>query len=98
MTNMKTGKAETFLVHSKDYDPNHTGCATYFSNTPGFNASSLGFYLTTETYYRKHAYPFILDGLTSTNINAKEMNIALHNVDYASTGGRSLGYQDVKVC
>jgi len=89
---MRTGKVSQFLVaHGKGSDPNHTGYATYFSNQESSHASSLGFYMTGETYDGKHGYSLYLDGLSSTNSNASERAVVIHGADYVSNGGRSFG-------
>jgi hypothetical protein len=56
--------------------------------------SSLGFYLTAETYNGEHGYSLRLDGLSSTNSNARERAIVIHAADYVAPGekiGRSWG-------
>ncbi len=74
--------------------------AEKFSNVNSSFMSSLGFYLTGETYFGKHGYSLRLDGLEETfNGNARERAIVIHGADYAEenfakqTGrlGRSLG-------
>lgn len=74
--------------------------ALKFSNTNSSYMSSLGFYLTAETYQGKHGYSLRLDGLEpGFNDNARERAIVIHGADYAredfikQTGrlGRSLG-------
>ena len=60
------------------------GYAEVFSNEPGSNASSLGLYRTGETY-RSHVYPGLsmrLDGLSSTNSNARSRFIVIHEAWY----------------
>lgn len=95
---MKTGIVENFSVaHGKGSDPNHTGYATYFRNESASNASSLGFYLTAETYNGDHGYSLRLDGLSETNNNARERSIVIHGADYVSSGGRSLGCPAVEM-
>lgn len=59
--------------------------ATYFSNTPNSLKSSLGFYLTTETYYGKNGLSLKLKGLErGFNSNALKRYIVLHGADYAN--------------
>ncbi|WP_373523577.1 murein L,D-transpeptidase catalytic domain family protein [Aquiflexum sp.] len=74
--------------------------AQKFSNKNSSYMSSLGFYLTAETYQGKHGYSLRLDGLEpGFNDNARERAIVIHGADYAKedfikqTGrlGRSLG-------
>lgn len=74
--------------------------AERFSNVSSSYMSSLGFYLTGETYQGKHGYSLRLDGLEQGfNDKARERAIVIHGAEYAreqfikQTGrlGRSLG-------
>jgi thioredoxin-related protein len=73
--------------------------AKYFSNKVGSYQSSIGFYKTAETYKGKHGLSLRLDGLESSNSNARKRAIVIHSADYVSdlfirkNGrlGRSLG-------
>ena len=74
--------------------------ATSFSNEYGSYKSSLGFYLTENTYQGRNGYSLILDGLEEgINDKAKERAIVMHGAAYSnpsiikSTGrlGRSFG-------
>ncbi|WP_291786647.1 murein L,D-transpeptidase catalytic domain family protein [Cecembia sp.] len=74
--------------------------AQKFSNTSSSYMSSLGFYLTGETYLGKHGYSLRLDGLEEGfNDKARDRAIVIHGAEYAKeefisqTGrlGRSLG-------
>ena len=68
--------------------------ATDFSNRDGSHQSSLGFYLTENTYQGKNGYSLILDGLEKgVNDKARERAIVMHGAAYAdpavaSRGGR----------
>ena len=60
--------------------------AENFSNTPGSNASSPGFYTTGETYTGKHGLSLVLDGLEKgINDKARERSIVIHGADYVSS-------------
>lgn len=74
--------------------------ATSFSNVVGSYKSSLGFYLTADTYQGKNGYSLILDGLEQgVNDRARERAIVVHGASYANPSvvrqggrlGRSLG-------
>lgn len=83
------------VAHGKGSDPDHDGFATRFSNTPNSNSSSLGFYLTDETYIGKHGKSMRLQGLSSTNSNAMSRAIVIHEATYVQEAnvkqGRSFG-------
>ena len=59
--------------------------AEKFSNIPGSNSSSPGFYKTGETYMGKHGLSLALDGLeTGINDKARARAIVIHGADYVS--------------
>lgn len=64
----------------------NTGMATAdkFSNTTGSLQSSLGFFLTAETYSGKFDYALRLDGLEKANSRARERGIVVHGANYAT--------------
>ncbi len=70
--------------------------ATTFSNRHNSHQSSLGFYLTAETYQGSNGYSLRLDGLESgLNDNARSRAIVIHGARYANPsvcqGGNRLG-------
>lgn len=74
--------------------------AEKFSNIDSSYMSSLGFYVTGETYFGKHGYSLRLDGVEKGfNDKARDRAIVIHGAEYANenfitnTGrlGRSLG-------
>lgn len=85
------------VSHGKNSGTNY---ATLFSNKVGSYQSSLGFYLTEQTYQGKNGYSLILNGLEKGfNDRAKQRAIVMHGASYANpsvanrTGrlGRSFG-------
>ena len=78
--------------------------ALSFSNDKGTLKSSLGLFITAETYYGRHGYSLKLDGLEEgVNDNARERLIVLHGAHYVSAGraddrliGRSWGCPAVR--
>jgi len=88
---------QDYVAHGKN-----TGglMAQHFSNTVNSYKSSLGFYLTAETYYGKHGLSLRLDGLEKgINDKARQRAIVIHAADYAEADfikkyerlGRSFG-------
>ncbi len=72
----------TWVSHGVNTGENH---AIDFSNQEGSRKSSLGFYLTAETYRGKHGRSLRLDGLeTGFNDSARARYIVIHGADYVS--------------
>ena len=72
----------TFVAHGKNSGNEY---AKVFSNEPESYKSSLGFYLTTSTYYGKHGLSLRLQGLEkSINDLAYQRAIVMHGADYAT--------------
>lgn len=74
--------------------------AESFSNNRHSNKSSLGLYITNETYIGKHGYSLRLDGMSpGLNDNARKRAIVVHGADYVNESfiskngriGRSFG-------
>jgi hypothetical protein len=91
VVNMSTGIATAIWVaHGSGSDPHSTGTAQYFSNTEGSEMSSLGFFLTNETYSGSHpGVSLRIDGLSTTNSNVRSRDIVIHGADYVKN-------QDIK--
>lgn len=96
---MEQGKIlfQTLVAHGRNSGLIY---ANEFSNKPESNKSSLGFYLTMQTYYGGKGYALKLQGLEKgINDNAFERAIVLHGSDYVTSQfansngylGRSLG-------
>lgn len=99
---MEGGPARRFVVaHGSGSDRNNDGVATSFSNASGSNQSSVGFYEVAETYTGKYGLSLRLDGLSSTNSNARRRAVVIHQSTYVNDGapkqGRSWGCPAVPV-
>lgn len=72
----------TYVTHGKNTGDN---MAEQFSNVNDSNQSSLGFYVTSETYFGKHGLSLKLEGMDEKfNSNAEMRNIVMHGADYAT--------------
>jgi hypothetical protein len=59
--------------------------ATSFSNLENSHQSSLGFYITSETYFGKHGFSMKLEGMDKGfNTNARDRAVVVHGADYVS--------------
>jgi hypothetical protein len=88
---------KSLVAHGKNSGGNY---ATSFSNRQRSHQSSLGFYLTEQSYQGRNGLSLILNGLEKgINDNAKARAVVIHGADYcnpkniASAGrlGRSFG-------
>jgi len=84
---------KSYVSHGKNSGEDY---ATSFSNTQDSFKSSLGFYVTENTYRGKNGYSLVLNGLErGINDNAKERDIVVHGADYCDTtlvhSGQPLG-------
>ncbi len=94
--NMASGTVfATTMAHGRGSDPKNNGFAEKFSNINDSKMSSLGIYLTDTTYYGGDGYSLHLDGMSSTNSNARMRQVVLHGAAYVQdrevTQGRSWG-------
>lgn len=72
----------TWVAHGKNSGQEE---ASAFSNTPESNKSSLGFYVTLNTYNGKNGYSLQLDGVErGFNNNALQRGIVVHAADYVN--------------
>ncbi|HPE48092.1 MAG TPA: murein L,D-transpeptidase catalytic domain family protein [Hyphomonas sp.] len=84
VVDLVTGSVEAFrAAHGSGSDPDHDGYLDKFSDVPGSSASPQGAYLTAEEYSGKHGRSIRLDGLDTTNLNARARAIVIHAADYA---------------
>lgn len=59
--------------------------ATQFSNKKNSLQSSLGFFITGETYFGKNGLSLFIDGMEKQfNSNARERYVVIHGADYAN--------------
>ncbi|MDH8702488.1 hypothetical protein M2138_001852 [Dysgonomonadaceae bacterium PH5-43] len=88
---------KTLVAHGRNSGENY---ATSFSNEKGSHKSSLGFFLTEETYMGGKGYSLRLCGLEKgINHNARERAVVIHAANYATASfaanngrlGRSYG-------
>lgn len=75
-------KYYTYVAHGRNTGEN---LAKKFSNTPHSNQSSLGFYVTGETYVGSKGYSLRLDGMEkSFNSNIRDRAVVMHAAPYAT--------------
>ena len=78
----KAVKYHTYVAHGRNTGEN---MATAFSNTPHSNQSSLGFYVTGETYVGSKGYSLRLDGKEKRfNDKIRSRAVVIHAADYAT--------------
>ena len=84
IVNTKTGKIEMTSIVSHGVNSGKE-YATDFSNEIGSYKSSLGAYLTEQTYNGYYGYSLIVKGLDKTNSNAKKRKIIFHSTKKMKT-------------
>lgn len=91
----KSRVIKLLTTHGTGSDPTNTGMAQSFSNTQDSLQSSLGFFLTLDTYTGSQGYSLRLRGLEASNSNAEKRGIVMHSAPYVnedkSLAGRSWG-------
>lgn len=73
------------VAHGRGSDPAHSGYAEFFSDRAGSKMSSLGFFVTGETYLSEspgHGLSLRLGGISESNRNAIDRLIVLHANHY----------------
>jgi hypothetical protein len=75
-------KFHSLVSHGRNTGEN---IASRFSNVPHSNQSSLGFYVTGETYVGSKGYSLRLDGIDPEyNSNMRSRAVVMHDADYVS--------------
>lgn len=93
---LQTNNIEMHLTsHGLASDPGNDGFAHIFSNTINSKQTSLGAYLTTNSYFGRNGQSLRLKGMSDTNSNAEKRMIVIHPAKYInekmSRAGRSWG-------
>ncbi len=83
----------SLVAHGKNSGQEY---ASHFSNKVGSNMSSIGFYITGESYDGENGLSLRLDGQESYfNTNARNRNVVIHGAEYVSdnfiAGNQRLG-------
>ncbi|MEL6724312.1 MAG: murein L,D-transpeptidase catalytic domain family protein [Pseudomonadota bacterium] len=88
----KDMSVEAFLVaHGRGSDPDYDGIADQFSNIEGSKMTSLGAFVTGNTYYGAHGLSLKLKGLSPQNSLAEQRLIVIHGADYVHADRAVLG-------
>lgn len=79
----------TYVAHGRN---SGTEYATHFSNKPESLESSLGFYITRNTYTGKHGLSLRIDGVDpGYNTKAMERTIVIHGASYVNASRAGAG-------
>ena len=72
----------TLIAHGVNSGEN---VASVFSNVPESRISSIGFFISAETYFGDNGYSLRIDGIEKgINHNARKRDIVIHKADYVS--------------
>lgn len=83
LVDLRSGRSTSLLVaHGRGSDPSKTGFVQRFSNQENSLASSMGTYLTGDTYDGKHGRSRKLYGLDQSNSNVARRAIVVHSAWY----------------
>lgn len=93
LINMKSGKSKSYHVAHGVNSGDGRGNTLRFSNRNGSKQSSKGLYVTAETYRGKHGLSLRLDGLESTNDNARKRAIVIHGASYVPNSSSKVGHR-----
>jgi hypothetical protein len=92
LIDMNSGAVEAHQVaHGSGSDPNNTGMAHFFSNTPNSNMSSLGFFRTMGIYDGNHPHSLQIEGVSSTDDQVCERHVIIHEATYVHDDGNTTG-------
>lgn len=92
LVDLRDNTARAFLTaHGKGSDRDHDGLADTFSNTNGSKMSSLGSFVTGDTYYGRHGLSLKMHGLDPSNDRALERAIVIHGAAYVNPSRAVLG-------
>lgn len=83
--------AHEFVAHGRgSSDPDDPARAVRFGNQEGSHRTSLGAFLTLDTYFGQHGLALELEGLEpGVNDRARERRIVIHPADYVSEAFRT---------
>ena len=93
LIHVPSGMVRVFLVaHGIGSEPQlGSGMATEFSNIEGSLMSSLGFYITDNTYMGKNGFSLRINGIERSNDQARKRAVVVHGADYVKDGMQVLG-------
>lgn len=89
---MQSGQVQKLLVsHGEGSDPKNTGYATLFSNRNNSHMSSIGAFITAETYNGKNGLSLRIDGIEDSNSNMRKRAVVIHGSDYTKESLNPIG-------